>query len=126
MPNPTRQEIIDAYTAVTTLARLAEEFTPVRVEEHKEINDLHLAVRAALPPKPQPTMAEVEWDDDKHYLAEAEHPEYGKVAMLSMSSLSGEVFTFFREDGVIYTPCVLPKNLTPTGKRYTLTEVQDG
>ena len=38
MPNPTRQEIIDAYTAVTTLARLAEEFTPVRVEEHKEIN----------------------------------------------------------------------------------------
>ena len=72
MPNPTRQEIIDAYTAVTTLARLAEEFTPVRVEEHKEINDLHLAVRAALPPRPQPTMDKIAWDDDKHYLAEVE------------------------------------------------------
>mgnify|MGYP006999158734 CR=1 FL=1 len=54
MPNPTRQEIIDAYTAVTTLARLAEEFTPVRVEEHKEINDLHLAVRAASLPNHNP------------------------------------------------------------------------
>lgn len=123
MPNPTRQEIIDAYTAVTTLARLAEEFTPVRVEEHKEINDLHLAVRAALPPKPQPTMAEIEWDDDKHYLAEAETESGVKVVMLSQNR------DFIRciqppnaGDVVIGVPS---EDLTPTGRRYTPTEVQE-
>lgn len=123
MPNPTRQEIIDAYTAVTTLARLAEEFTPVRVEEHKEINDLHLAVRAALPPKPRPTMAEIEWDDDKHYLAEAESESGVKVVMLSQND------DFIRciqppnaGDVVIGVPS---EDLTPTGRRYTPTEVQE-
>ena len=123
MPNPTRQQIIDAYTAVTTLARLAEEFTPVRVEEHKEINDLHLAVRAALPPKPQPTMAEIEWDDDKHYLAEAESESGVKVVMLSQND------DFIRciqppnaGDVVIGVPS---EDLTPTGRRYTPTEVQE-
>ena len=123
MPNPTRQEIIDAYTAVTTLARLAEEFTPVRLEEHKEINDLHLAVRAALPTKPKPTMAEIEWDDKKHYLAEAESESGVKVVMLSQNR------DFIRciqppnaGDVVIGVPS---EDLTPTGRRYTPTEVQE-
>lgn len=122
MTNPTRQEIIDAYTAVTTLARLAEEFTPVRVEEHKEINDLHLAVRAALPPRPQPTMAEVEWDDDEHYLAEAEHEYQGAVTMLAKNTY-GWILCFRRGGREVFTAD--PRLLTPTGKRYTLTEVQE-
>ncbi|MER0121960.1 hypothetical protein ABRP63_11215 [Corynebacterium sp. KPL2623] len=123
MTSPTRQQIIDAYTAVTTLARLAEEFTPVRVEEHKEINDLHLAVRAALPTLPRPTMADVEWDDDKHYLAEAESESGVKVVMLSQND------DFIRciqppnaGDVVIGVPS---EDLTPTGRRYTPTEVQE-
>lgn len=124
MTNPTRQEIIDAYTAVTTLARLAEEFTPVRVEEHKEINDLHLAVRAALPPKPEPTMAEVEWDDDKHYLAEAEHPNYGKVIMLGLE-MHGLIDFFTSPYHTKRCLAVERETLTPTGRRYTLTEVQE-
>lgn len=124
MPNPTRQQIIDAYTAVTTLARLAEEFTPVRVEEHKEINDLHLTVRAALPPRPRPTMAEVEWDDDKHYLAEAETPDLGKVAMVSKAE-SGLIEFIMKPYLASKKSCAWPEYLTPTGKRYTLTEVQE-
>lgn len=124
MSQPTRQEIIDAYTAVTTLARLAEEFTPVRVEEHKEINDLHLAVRAALPPLPQPTMAEVEWDDDKHYLAEAEHVDWGTVIMLYQNEEDGRIQYICT--GEANRACFsTPDALTPTGKRYTLTEVQE-
>lgn len=122
MPNPTRQEIIDAYTAVTTLARLAEEFTPVRVEEHKEINDLHLAVRAALPPRPQPTMAEVKWDDEKHYLAEAEHEYQGAVVMLAKNTY-GWILCFRRGGHEVFTAD--PRLLTPIGRRYTLTEVQE-
>lgn len=125
MPNPTRQEILDAYTAVTTLARLAEEFTPVRVEEHKEINDLHLAVRAALPPKPQPTMAEVEWDDELHYLAEAEHPGWGKVIMLERSACPGFIRIALAKENEPTWQAVKENTLTPTGKRYTLTEVQE-
>jgi len=125
MPNPTRQEIIDAYTAVTTLARLAEEFTPVRVEEHKEINDLHLAVRAALPPKPQPTMAEIEWDDDKHYLAEAEDESCSSVIMLQQSKETGNIQAILKGTIKSYLIYQRPEHLTPTGKRYTLTEVQE-
>lgn len=124
MTQSTRQEIIDAYTAVTTLARLAEEFTPVRVEEHKEINDLHLAVRAVLPPLPQPTMAEVEWDDELYYLAEAEHTDFGKVIMLGLNAYSMIDF-FAPERYASRFKDTHPANLTPTGKRYTLTEVQD-
>lgn len=122
MTNPTRQEIIDAHTAVTTLARLAEEFTPVRVEEHKEINDLHLAVRAALPPKPSPTMTEIEWDNDKHYLAEADYIHGGQVIMLTPTEDHG-IKCFRKENG--YTFTAHSSFLKPTGKRYTLTEVQE-
>lgn len=123
MTNPTRQDIIDAYTAVTTLTRLAEEFTPVRVEEHKEINDLHLAVRAALPPLPHPTMAEVEWDDNEHYLAEAEHPTWGKVIMLGTTPDSKKVTLLIKTGGVVYLPCEPSQDLTLTGRRYTPTEI---
>lgn len=125
MTSPTRQEIIDAYTAVTTLARLAEEFTPVRVEEHKEINDLHLAVRAALPPKPQPTMAEIEWDDDKHYLAEAEDESCSSVIMLQQSKETGNIQAILKGTIKSYLIYQRPEHLTPTGKRYTLTEIQE-
>ena len=118
MSNPTRQEILDAQLA----RQWAERNKTCEVSSP----EIQAAANFILANTPTPSMAEVEWDDDKHYLAEAEHPAYGKVSMLSMSSLSGEVFTLFKEDGVIYTPYVLPKNLTPTGKRYTLTEVQDG
>ena len=82
-------------------------------------------ILAALPPKPQPTMAEVEWDDEKHYLAEAEHPGWGKVIMLGMTPVSKVVRAFTKREGACYFPSVPPKSLTPTGKRYTLTEVQE-
>lgn len=125
MTNPTRQEIIDAYTAATTLARLAEEFTPVRVEEHKEINDLHLAVRAALPPIPRPTMAEVKWDEEKHYLAEAEHIQFGKVIMLYKNPAADSIEVIYKNQDGITPSITCPGALTPTGRRYTPTEVQE-
>ena len=124
MPEPTRQEILDAHAAVTTLARLAEEYTPVRFEEHKEINDLHLAVRAALPPRPQPTMADVAWDDEKYYLAEATHPVYETVLMLGQHK-DGTIKFFALNRADSKTVWGQPEYLTLTGKRYTLTEVQE-
>lgn len=120
MSNPTRQEIIDAHDALESLCK--------RLPGTRRAE---MAILAALPPIPRPTMAEVEWDDDKHYLAEAEHLQFGKVIMLGKGPLSGDVrITRIKGKGAIEShtlwQTVEPDSLTPTGKRYTLTEVQDG
>ena len=77
-----------------------------------------------------PTMAEVEWENDKHYLAEAEHPYFGKVIMLGKAPLSGRVrITRDKENSPIKShtlwQIVKPETLTPTGKRYTFMETQE-
>lgn len=121
MPNPTRQEILDAHDALAELRALVES-NPPRHDTHAE--KLESRIFAALPPLPQPTMAEVEWDSDKHYLAEAEHDVYGQVIMLGLDA--GGLIEFIipsRHDFRCDTDS--PGNLTPTGKRYTLTEVHN-
>ncbi|WP_408931113.1 hypothetical protein ACKFRM_06730 [Corynebacterium sp. YSMAA1_1_D6] len=117
MSNPTRQEIIDAHEALTTLYARAMGVAPSRA--------LRERILAALPPKPRPTMAEVEWDDDLHYLAEAEHPIYGKVIMLFQSWNSGYIYFTYRSGSEQCHVYSMPADLTPTGRRYTLTEVQE-
>ena len=117
MPNPTRQEIIDAYEMLDVLLGYAEDRNPDLVPTRRRI------IEKALPHKPQPTMAEVEWDDEKHYLAEAESSKLGKVVMIRKT---GGLIEFTMKP---YTPqtkgAIWPEKLTPTGKRYTLTEVQE-
>ena len=119
MSNPTRQEIINAHEALNSLLKLASGTSTASAIFAWE------TVRAALPPKPQPTMAEVEWDDDKHYLAEAEHPEYGKVIMLERSACPGFIRFARAKENEPTWQAAEEKTLTPTGKRYTLTEVQE-
>ena len=109
MSNPTRQEIIEAHEALEALSKRS---LGTRYVE--------MAILKALPPRPQPTMAEIEWDDDLHYLAEAEFDGYGPSIMLwETTSNCISVIT-----GGLVRPA-LPEDLTPTGKRYTLTEVQE-
>ena len=118
MPNPTRQEIIEAHKALTNLLKLASGTSTASAIFNEKI------VRDALPPKPQPTMAEVEWDDDKHLLAEAEHPTWGKSIMLGPVK-NGELSVLSEEEGRLDMHLAFSSNLTLTGKRYTLTEVQE-
>lgn len=134
MTNPTRQEIIEAYDDLARLAgiaiRLAIKSEGQNSQKLDEIDDLHRAIFKALQPKPAPTMAEIEWEDNKHYLAEAEHPYFGKVIMLGKAALSGRVrITCDKENSPLKShtlwQAVEPETLTPTGKRYTLTEVQE-
>lgn len=124
MTNPTRQQIINAHEALEELKNVA-----LSAADFCGDTENYLAwkseILAALPPLPQPTMAEVEWDDEKHYLAEAEHPGWGKVIMLGMTPDSKVVRTLTKKDGAFHFPSVPPKSLTPTGRRYTLTEVQE-
>lgn len=114
MTNPTRKEIIEAYRELDMLLGHYDDRNPERVPECRAI------IEKALPPKPRPTMADVEWDDNVHYLAEAEHAKWGKVVMIYLDSfgtircaVKGDLYFAARED------------LTPTGRRCTLTEVQD-
>lgn len=118
MSNPTRQDIINAYSALDDLRDNALEWEGVKAQKQ------YHAVLKILPPIPQPTMDEVEWDDDKHFLAEAETPELGKVAMLSKTE-SGLIEFIMKPYTASIKSCAWPEYFTPTGCRYTLTEVQE-
>lgn len=123
MANFTRQEIIDAHNALKHLISydLSDTYTEAEVEEVHEREQL---IRKFLPPIPRPTMAEVEWDDDKHFLAEANHPTWGRSAMLGLDKDGWIEVISWDEDGPAIHSAI-PYYLVPTGKRYTLTEVQE-
>lgn len=123
MSTPTRKEIINAHEALSDITYLADTYLSSISGRLDETRELRQTILRALPPKPQRTMAEIEWDDDKHYLAEAESESGVKVVMLSQNR------DFIRciqppnaGDVVIGVPS---EDLTPTGRRYTPTEVQE-
>lgn len=118
---PTRQEIIEAHNALEELKNVALSAADFCGDTEKFLMWKDEILKA-LPPKPQPTMAEIEWDDDKHYLAEAEHCSLGKVVMLS-KICGGEEIYYIRQGfkGELLT-FASPDKLTPTGRRYVLQE----
>lgn len=115
MSQPTRGEIIEA--------QLARQWA----ERNKSCEVSTLEIQAAanfiLAHTTPPTMADVEWDDDKHYLAEAEQAILGKVVMLGPNEDGFINFCFLSHRESKYD-AAYPSTLTPTGKRYTLTEVE--
>lgn len=125
MPNPTRQEILDAQLARQWAEQVQQSDAEYERKGRRYSGDpMRAAAEFILAHTDPPTMADVEWDDDKHYLAEAEHPDYGKVIMVYPSSRSEQVSVLFRSGGDVCQPWAFPHNLTPTGRRYTLTEVE--
>lgn len=122
MTDLTRQEILDAYSALEELKNVALSAADFCGDTEKFLMWKNEILKA-LPPKPQPTMADIDWDDNEHFLAEAEHPDWGKVAMLRESGLIIFVQPIEKKIGDIQVARV--EELTPTGKRYTLTEVQE-
>ena len=122
MSNPTRQEILNAHDSLEEITGyLDHSFSGYT---RNIISALLENVRDALPPRPQTTMADVEWDDDEHYLAEATHLVYETVLMLGQDSDDAIKFLALnRADSK--TVWGQPRDLTPTGRRYTLTEAQE-
>lgn len=120
MTAPTRQEIIDAYESLDFLCVSLFNNPDTRLEK---LAAAQTAIEKVLPPKPQPTMADVEWDDDLHYLAEATHLVYETVLMLGQDR-DGVIKFLALNRADSKTVWGQPECLTPTGKRYTLTEVQ--
>lgn len=121
MTNPTRQEIIEAYRELYMLLGFYQDRNPERAPKTRAI------IENALPPLPRLTMAEVEWDSDKHYLTEAEHPGLSKVIMIDKVFYTEDtyIYVLVTDEDETYGCLASPSNLTPTGHRYTLTEVQE-
>lgn len=123
MNDHTRQDIINAYDALEELKNVALSTADFCGDTDKYLMWKNEILKV-LPPKPQLTMADIEWDDAKHYLAEAEHPDYGKVIMLGLNSYSLIDFFAPKRYSSRFKDAP-PEILTPTGKRYTLMEVQE-
>lgn len=121
MTNPTRQEILDAHT---TLEYLIKNLYDIPLEEAKHTTSYERLAKF-LPPKPLLTMNDIKWDDNEHFLAEAENRAWGKVIMLFKNAKTGKILSRFHEDGEQCFVCLDPCDLAPTGKRYTLKEIDN-
>lgn len=124
MTDPTRQEILDAYSALEELKNVALSAADFCGDTEKFLMWKNEILKA-LPPKPQPTMAEIEWDDEKHRFAEAEYPTYGNVIMLDNTTNNEGIKVLFKGNDGFHFSYIYPESLTPTGRRYTLKEIDN-
>lgn len=121
MTDLTRQEIIDAHQVVKDYIEheLDVAHNEADIKEALRRDELLLKF---LPPLPRLTMAEVEWEDWEHYLAEAEHSKYGNVIMVSKDRDTGEIYYLRWGSTGRLMVLAAPADLTPTGRRYVLQE----
>lgn len=126
MNQPTLEEILKAQLARQWAEQVQQFDAEYELTGRNYSSDpMRAAAEYILSHAPAPTMAEVEWDDEKHYLAEAEHPEWGKVIMLGEGRTPGFIRTIRGKENDAFWGTAGPYNLTPTGKRYELKEVQE-
>ena len=123
MPNPTRQDIINAHDSLEELKCAA-----LKSADFCGDTDHFLMCKdeilKALPPRPQPTMAEIEWNDDKHCLAEAKLDGGSKVIMLGEEP-DGTISVFHPGPVRYRGGTVIPDYLTPTGRKFALKEANN-
>lgn len=123
MPNLTRQEVIAAHEALEDLDDTARNLA--KDQDDKDLCELwKKRILSALPPRPQPTMDDVEWDDDKHCLAEAKLDGGSKVIMLGEEP-DGTISVFHPGPVRYRGGTVIPDYLTPTGRKFTLKEANN-
>ena len=102
---PSRQVIIDAYEALDGLLDCTTK-NPI-------VYALQQNVLKALPPKPLTTMADVEWDEEKHGLAAATHTVKGKVIMMKPSLNGKRIEIVYKHDNQAFYEVVSAATLTP-------------
>ena len=124
MPKPTRQEIIEAQLARQWAEQVQQTDAEYERKGRRYSGDpMRAAAAYILSHTPAPTMAEVEWDDEKHRFGEAEHPLWRTVIMLEPAE--GKMIEVFIPHLREFRYRIARREtLTPTGKRYTLTEVE--
>ena len=120
MSNPTRQEIIEAHKALDALDLVA--WNTAEDWDDMELSGLWKSqILKALPPKPQLTMDDVDWEQDKHFLAIAEDTRDNDRYIMLFPELP-EHIRCIGEGSRKYTESLLRKYLVPTGERYILEE----
>lgn len=124
MTEPIRKDIIAAHNALNELCNLASPFSAPRDATNK-IEKRRQMLLKVLPPKPVPTMADIEWNDNKHFLAEAEHSIYGTVIMIDEARNEHIRFTTSPLSIIVGSDCVPKDQLTPTGYRYVRMKEED-
>lgn len=123
MSNLTRQEIIEAYKALDELDLAV--FNRAEDWDDMELCQLWKSqILKALPPKPQPTMDDVNWEHSRHFLAVVEDTR-DKERFIMLFPDMNEHIRCVGEGSRRYTVSLLREYLVPTGERYTLTEVQE-
>lgn len=123
MTNPTRKEIINAHDE---LNRIYQHLLYDKNVSLRKLDTAIEAIRRILPPKPKLTMADIEWDGDEHYLAEAEHADWGTMIMLKPMRDYPQIKCLSTKGGDFCIIYPFAEDITPTGRRYTRTEAQDG
>lgn len=119
MSQPTREEIIRAHETLNYLYERLEMGLGIG---SISIKDSLSVIKKALLPKPKRTMDDLEWDNEQHYLAEAETEDGVKVVMLSQSR---DFIRCIQPPNAGDVVIGLPKEeLTPTGRYYTPTQPQ--
>lgn len=121
MPNLNQKQMNEVLEALEELRSYAH------AGEGDKANNPYQRILEMLSSKPVPaiTMAEIEWHNDEHVLAEAEHSIYGKVIML-YPTINDEISILdIKEDGQVVHFSVYPEHLTPTGRHYTPEEGKD-
>ena len=123
METPTKREIIAAHSALFTLADFAVVKSENR-EQEQRMREYNNTILKVLPDKPDHviTMADVEWDEDEHRFAEAEHPIFGKVIMLN-KDIHGNIECLRYLDQNIGVGYDYASSFIPTGKQYKMTQV---
>lgn len=116
MTEYTREEVYKAHDA---LEYLIQNLYDVSLEEAKDTDSYKKLVKF-LPPKPKPTMAHMAWNDYMHYMAEASHAVFGYVYMLEPEEERIKCLHLGIARHEIISVC--RGDLTPTGKRYKITE----
>lgn len=114
MANPTRQDIINAHAAVEGLTNAALPTADFCGDKDKFLM-WQKEITKLLPPKPEPTMSELEWYGAEYYLAEADHSAYGLVIMIG-EGVAPDTIRVVRTGG--YACEVAAGDLIPTGHRY--------
>ena len=122
MSQPTRQEIIDAQLARQWAEQVQQSDAEYERRGRRYSGDpMRAAAAYILSHIPASTMAEVEWDDELHYMAEAEYRGGVKVVMLSQY---GDFINCIQPPNAGDVVIGLPKeDLTPTGRNYTPTQL---
>jgi len=122
MTEYTREEVYKAHDA---LEYLIQNLYDVSFEEAKDTDSYKKLVKF-LPSKPKPTVLDEGWDNEKHRFRLAKHDEiYSDVIMLHETYDGRKVYCLVESESAMAKPYIVALDkdeLTPTGKRYKITE----